>query len=100
VSWLSSSCTVTASQPFWNSAKIWYVINKNPNSTNADNKIFTKTLLAFLKLEPSHQSVIYKYPATSTIIKTITQYIHANTLATLIIRFDVFSINVELSAAR
>jgi hypothetical protein len=90
---------VTASHHSWNSAKIWYVISKNANKTNADNKIFTSTLLAFLKLDQLHPSVMYKYHATITIITIITQYIYANIFAILMIRSAAFFTKLHVSAA-
>ena len=71
VSWDSFS----ASHHVWNSAKIWYAINKKENKTSADNKILINTLVAFLKFPQSHPSVIYRYHAAITIITTIIQYI-------------------------
>ena len=77
-----------ASHHVWNSAKIWYAINKKENKTSADNSMFTNTLLAFLKWSPVPPSVIYRYHATITIITIITQYIYQNTFATLMIKSE------------
>ena len=100
VSLTCSVATSRASHHVWNSAKIWYAINKKANSTNADNNIFTNILLAFLKLSHDHQSVMYRYHATITIITIITPYIHPNNFAALIISSEAFVTKVLLSAAR
>lgn len=92
--------SITASHQVWNSANIWYTINKNPNNAKADSKMFNKILPAFLKLFPFQPSVIYKYHATITIITISTQYIYPNTFATLIMKSDAFAIKLLLSAAR
>jgi hypothetical protein len=95
-----SEATFRASPSSWNSAKIWYAINKNANRTNADSRIFTRILLAFLKFPPDHPSVMYRYHATITIITIIIQYIYQNTFATFMIRSEAFLTNVFVSAVR
>jgi hypothetical protein len=89
-----------ASHHVWNSAKIWYVINKNANKTNADSKILIRIFPAFLNLSQFHPSVIYRYHDTITIITIITQYKYPNSFAIFIIKSEAFFTNVELSAAR
>ena len=85
--------SVTASHHVWNSAKTWYNINKNANKTRADNNIFTNIVLAFLKFDQLHQSVMYKYQETITMITMITPYRYQNNFAILMIKSDVFDIN-------